>query len=62
MENKKLNLIIFLALVGGVIYFGHRQIQRNSKLLLALINYEKELALKDREIEELEKELKSKKS
>jgi hypothetical protein len=58
MENKKLNLIIYLALIGGVIYFTHRQIQRNGELWITLVNCDKELALKDREIEELEEKLK----
>jgi hypothetical protein len=55
MENKKLNLVIFLVLFGGMVYLIHRQIQRNEELLITLINCDKELALKDREIEELKK-------
>jgi hypothetical protein len=59
MENKKLTLVGLL-LLAGLIYLAHRQIQRNSKLLVLLFDYDKELALKDREIEELKKKLKIK--
>lgn len=59
MQNQKLTFIALL-LLAGLIYLTHRQIQSNSELLTILFDYDKELALKDREIEELKKKLKAK--
>ena len=58
---EKFSLITLLVL-AGVIYLAHQQVEKNAKLWVALFNYEKELALKDREIEELKNELENKKS
>ena len=59
MQNKKFTLIALL-LLTGMIYLAHRQVEKNAKLWATLINYDKELALKDKEIEELKKKLKNK--
>ena len=60
MDNKKLTFILSLLLLAGMVYLAHRQVQKNDKLLTILFDYDQELALKDREIEELKKKLKTK--
>jgi hypothetical protein len=55
MKSRK---IIYLALIGGMIYLAYRQVQKNDKLLTTFFDFEKELALKEQEIKELKEKLK----